>query len=434
MMKILVCGANGFIGRHLCLHLQAAGHRVLRGIRPGVPATCPAPDDVWMDFSSDTQTTIWESRLQQAGQIDVIINAIGILHESGKQTFEAIHRDAPIAMYQAAQRLGITRIVQISALGGNQDVQIHEGMSPYLRTKRETDLFLLQSDLSALILCPSLIVGLDGISSRFFRVLASLPVLLIPGDGQQRLQPVHIDDLCEAVVRWLSHPADKTVTLDVVGPCAMTYTEMLGNYRQLMGLQPGHVLRIPLWIMHTAAGLSRFFPQRLLSHDSLRMLENHNVADPAPLQQLLARPSRNKESWFPQIPASMLASEALLKWHLMCYRSTLALIWIVTAVLSLGLYPIQDSLQLLQALPVPASLQLPLLYSAGVLDGLLGLACIVFPSRKLWVFQLGLIGVYSLLIALYLPQFWLHPFGPILKNVAIVALLISLISTDRKAS
>lgn len=433
-MKILVCGANGFIGRHLCLQLEAAGHQILRGIRPAHRTARAAQNEMWMDFSSDTQASVWESRLQQAGQIDVIINAIGILHESGKQTFEAIHRDAPIAMYQAAQRLGITRIVQISALGGNQDAQIHKGMSPYLRTKREADRFLLQSGLCALILRPSLIVGMDGISSRFFRMLASLPVLLVPGDGQQRLQPVHIDDLCEAVVRCLSTPACATLELNVVGPSAMTYTEMLINYRALMGLRAGRVLCIPLWLMHTAAGLARFFPQQVLSRDSLRMLENNNVADPVPLQQLLARPSRNKESWFPQIPDSMLASEALLKWHLIFYRFTLASIWIITAVLSLGLYPLQDSLRLLQALPVPASLHLPLLYSAGILDGLLGLACVFAPSRKLWIFQLALIATYSILIALYLPQFWLHPFGPVLKNVAIVALLISLISTDRKAS
>ncbi|NDI87582.1 SDR family oxidoreductase [Undibacterium crateris] len=433
-MKILVCGANGFIGRHLCLQLQAAGHQILRGIRPGDPAACPGPDEVWMDFSSETQASIWTSRLQQAGPIDVIINAIGILHESGKQTFETIHRDAPIAMYQAAQRLGITHIVQISALGGNQDVQIHEGMSPYLRTKRETDRFLLQSGLCALILRPSLIVGVDGISSRFFRMLASLPVLPVPGDGQQRLQPVHVDDLCEAVVRWLSTPTCKTLELNVVGPSAMTYTEMLINYRELMGLRPGRVLCIPLWLMHTVAGLARFFPQQVLSRDSLRMLENHNVAEPAPLQQLLARPSRNKESWFPQIPCTMLASEALLSWHLICYRYILALIWIITAVLSFGLYPLQDSLQLLQALPVPVSLHLPLLYGAASLDGMLGIACVFAPSRKLWTFQLALIATYSILIALYLPQFWLHPFGPVLKNIAIVALLLSLLSTDRKTS
>jgi len=94
---------------------------------------------------------------------------------------------------------------------GSHQLQINPDSTPYLQSKRKADAFLLQADLGSnfgsdhgsqpdtqcnyLILRPSVVVGIDGASSKLFRTLASLPIISIPGKGGQRLQPVHVDDV-----------------------------------------------------------------------------------------------------------------------------------------------------------------------------------------------------------------------------------------------
>ena len=99
----------------------------------------------------------------------------------------------------------------------------------------QADLALTASALDWMVLRPSLVAGRDGASSRWFRSLAALPVVPLPGMGRQTLQPVALSDLVEAVLRALAcRPARRVV--EVVGPASMSYRQMLAQYRALLGL------------------------------------------------------------------------------------------------------------------------------------------------------------------------------------------------------
>ena len=104
-------------------------------------------------------------------------------------------------------------------------------------------------------------------------------------------------------------------------------------------------------------------------------------------------------------------------------RTALATIWLVTGMLSLGIYPQQDSLHLLSRMGLQATPALAALYLAAMLDMVLGLLTLIMRRKILWVLQALLIFFYTLMISFWLPEFWLHPFGPILKNLAILMLL-----------
>jgi hypothetical protein len=98
--------------------------------------------------------------------------------------------------------------------------------------------------------------------------------------------------------------------------------------------------------------------------------------------------------------------------------------WIVTGLLSLGLYPVSASYALLARVGVPEGWAPPMLYGAALLD--LGLGVAVYGMRRrrpLWFAQMALMAGYMVIITWRLPEFWLHPFGPILKNLPILALL-----------
>ncbi|MFZ6657626.1 SDR family oxidoreductase [Undibacterium sp. TJN19] len=426
-MKILICGANGFLGRHISLALQQARHEVCHGVRQrSMGADCNKFSELEINYAQDTDPAVWIARLQKLGQIDVIINAIGILNESETQRFTDIHRDAPIALFQAASYCGVKAVVQLSALGGKQDGNVDVVTSAYMKTKRAADAHLMQTGLTYLILRPSLVVGIDGISSSLFRCLASLPALGLPGHGEQQLQPVHIDDICTAIVIWLANTARNKMVLHAVGPQAMTYRAMLENYRLAMGMSPQLLFGIPMPLMRTIAKMAMHLPQKILTPDSLSMLELGNTADAGPFEAHLQKPPTSAKHWFDGIPADMLASAAIAKWCLPLFRLTLAILWLVTAALSFGIYPVESSLQLLAPLGLNGMPAFMVLMSASMLDLGLGVATLLWPGRILWLAQIILIISYSLIIAIFSPEFYLHPFGPVLKNLPILALLLYL--------
>ena len=104
----------------------------------------------------------------------------------------------------------------------------------------------------------------------------------------------------------------------------------------------------------------------------------------------------------------------------------------VTGVLSLGIYPVAESYGLLEQAGVPRTLTPLFLYGAAVLDLAFGVLTLVMQRRaRLWLAQIAVIVGYTAIISVRLPEFWLHPYGPILKNLPMLAVLWLLYITDR---
>ncbi|NLD70648.1 MAG: SDR family NAD(P)-dependent oxidoreductase, partial [Limnobacter sp.] len=183
-MLVLVTGGSGFIGSRLIGRLIAAGHRVRSaGRRPAriVAASAQAPDrdsrieHVAADFTRDHSTEDWLPRLEG---VDVVVNAVGIIRERGPQSFDALHTRAPSALFAACERAGVRRVVQLSALGADE-----QAASRFHLSKRRADEFLLGLRVSAAVVQPSLVYGPGGGSARLFDTLASLPLAPLPAGG-----------------------------------------------------------------------------------------------------------------------------------------------------------------------------------------------------------------------------------------------------------
>jgi len=104
-------------------------------------------------------------------------------------------------------------------------------------------------------------------------------------------------------------------------------------------------------------------------------------------------------------------------------RLTLAAVWLVTGALSLGIYPLEDSLALLSRIGLVGTSALLALYLGAMTDIALGLLTLFVRSKSLWIVQGLLVLAYTLIISIGMPEFWLHPFGPLLKNLPILLLL-----------
>ena len=112
-------------------------------------------------------------------------------------------------------------------------------------------------------------------------------------------------------------------------------------------------------------------------------------------------------------------------------RLGIALIWIWTAIVSWFLYPQAESLDWLGRLGFTE--QGHLLLAAGCLvDMAMGMAAGVFARRRIWQLQFAIVTCYSLVIAIGLPEFLIHPFGPISKNLAVLGCLAYLAMVEKR--
>jgi uncharacterized protein YbjT (DUF2867 family) len=429
-MRVLLTGASGFIGRHLAPALQAKGHTVICAGRqriaehPGAGTNiCAAP--VHVDFTRDVEPATWLPRLRG---VDAVINAVGILRAQGRQTFQSVHVEAPAALFDACVQAGVGRVVQISALGANSNAA-----SGYHVSKRRADLHLATLPLAWTVVQPSLVYGADGESTRLFITLASLPWIPLPGRGDQRIQPLHIDDLTAGIAALLEDQATHSRVIPFVGPEALSLRDYLAQLRGSLELGRARFVPVPLGIVRAVARVGTAMPRVLLDQDSLAMLLRGNTDNPAPLKALLGRDARSPRQFISASDAASLRSAAQLAWLLPLLRLSIAAVWIVTGIVSLGLFPTESSYELLQRVGVPRALTPLFLYSAAALDLALGVAILTLRRRRwLWLAQIVLILFYTAIITIRMPEFWLHPYGPLLKNLPMLAALYLLFRIEKR--
>ncbi|KVV48739.1 NAD-dependent dehydratase [Burkholderia ubonensis] len=420
-MNILVCGANGFIGRALCARLEAGGHRVVRGVHAGRAAA--GPGEIAIDYARDVRPEHWRARLDG---IDAVVNAVGMLTGRRGVTLDAVHRAAPCALFDACCGAGVRRIVQISALG------VERGDTAYFASKLAADAYLQTLPIDFRIVRPALVYGATGASARYFRMLASLPVHVLPAGGRQLLRPVHVDDLAELVARLIERPAAGERIVDVVGADEVEYREMLAIYRRAMGFPPAMRVSVPGALCGAAAALSGRMPGAMLTRDTWAMLRAGNTGELAASSAALGRPPRGLRA-FIGAQAVALRHEALAAWRRPLLTGSLAIVWIWTAIASAFIHPLRDSLALLAHVHLTGIFALAALYAACALDFVFGVATVVAPSRRLWAAQIVLIVAYSAVIAVAMPGLLAEPFGPVLKNVPILAVLLILFAEEERS-
>jgi uncharacterized protein YbjT (DUF2867 family) len=271
-MKILLTGASGFIGQNLLQVLIRDGHEVVPvSRRDGVDFTRMQTTEQWLPWLRD---------------VDVAINAVGIIGETGTQRFEALHATAPIALFDACRQSGVSRVIQISALGADESA-----FSAYHLTKKAADDRLRSLDLDWFVLRPSVIYGRGGTSAEVFMRLARLPILPVIGDGCQHLQPVHIADVVATVMAFLTTPHTRQ-TLDIVGNETVAYVEWLQRLRLAQGRNRARVLCMPVWLVMAGAYLGQPL-NPMLRPENIRMLVKGYQGDGQPWRAFLGRAAFN---------------------------------------------------------------------------------------------------------------------------------------------
>jgi uncharacterized protein YbjT (DUF2867 family) len=432
-VRIVIAGAGGFLGGTLAAEFARRGHELLCTARDPIAAGRAArwsqARTRWLavDFDAAPPPSFWLAHLLPG---DVVINAAGVLRESRPGVFAAVHLEGPARMFDACASSGVAFVVQISALGANE-----EAATGYHRSKAAADAHLRSLPLACAIVQPSLVWGDEGASARLFATLAVLPVLALPGGGRQALQPVHIDDVVAGVAALVEQRPPGSRTLAFVGPRPLSFREYLGELRAQLGHGRRQlVVPLPEGIFLSMAKLAGHSRQSFLDHDTARMLLAGNVAAADEFAALLGRPPRAPEHFVAPSQAEALRRASWLAWMLPALRLAIAFVWIWTFVVSIGLYPRDQSLDLLARVGIEGGWAQLALVGAAFFDLALGIATLWVGARGraqwLWPLQLALIGFYTAAISIAMPEFWLHPFGPLSKNLPMCAAILLLWALD----
>lgn len=416
-MRIALLGAAGFIGRPVMAALLAAGHEVLAVVRRqgALAEAFPEARFLERDLAHALDPAAWESDL--AG-IDCVVNAAGLL--SGPD-LEAVHVTMAAALGAGARRAGVTRMVLISAISAREDVA-----TDYARTKLAGEALVRSGAVDWTILRPSLVYGEGSYGgTSLMRGLAALPFAVpLAGTGDYPFTPIHVRDLARTIVEVCENPALAGCTLEPCGPDTLSLRELLARYRAWLGLGRARFVTVPLPVMRVLGRLGDLTGAGPIATNSLEQMLAGNAGDPQAFSSAIGFTPRALDVALRDSPAQVQD-----RWHARLFflapatTAVLVLLWLASAILGVmqGAAATHD---LLAALGLPQGLADPLRLGSSALD--LVLAVLVVRDRTgRWStpLQFGVVVGYSLVIGWALPQLWLDPLGPLLKNLPIFALI-----------
>jgi uncharacterized protein YbjT (DUF2867 family) len=274
---IFLTGATGFIGSHLARHLGDAGVPLRVLVRPPYRGEKQLENVPGIELT--TGDVLQPESLRDAVRgCKTIIHLVGIIKETKQISFHEAHVEATRNALEAAKQNGITRYIQMSALG-----TYAHATSKYHQTKWQAEELVRASGLNWTIFRPSLIYGegSEFINSMLPLVKAPLTPIISPGMDTGLLQPMHIDDLCACFVQTALDTEGHTFghIYECGGPERLTTEQILGILAALSGRSLRKV-KIPLALAKLAMGSGEKLglpvpatPQQLL------MLQENNVCD-----------------------------------------------------------------------------------------------------------------------------------------------------------
>ncbi|MGL6159715.1 complex I NDUFA9 subunit family protein [Microbulbifer sp.] len=264
-----VFGGTGFLGRRVVRALATAGYRVRVAARH--------PEDV--DFS-DIKDQIApvavdirnERRVTEAVSGSVFaVNAVSLYVERGDLTFDTIHVKGAERIARCARAAGVDRLVHISGLGVDE-----HSPSKFIRARARGEQVVCNAFERATLVRPSVMFGSDDAFLSSLKTATLLPVVPLFGKGNNRLQPVYVEDVAAAVVELARQAGGQGQVFELGGGSVYTYRQVLQVVMSHLGRRRV-LLPVPFTLWRLLVATLSLMPNPPLTRDQLVLMQSDNM-------------------------------------------------------------------------------------------------------------------------------------------------------------
>ncbi len=242
--RCLVSGANGVLGRALLQHLS--GEVALRAAVRSERAAARV-----RDLGVDTEIALlpaytaehWRRALDG---VDAVAHTVGILKEGPTSRYRDAHEGSVAALCEAVSGTSCRRVVYLSIVGADRD-----SPNPCLASKARAEAILLEALPESLVLRFPMVLGAGDPASAALRARAGAHSAWLLDGGRVLDQPIDARDAVAATAAAL-RANEPTGVLELAGPEAVTYRELLDRVAQRLGTTP-RVKGLPAPVARLAA-------------------------------------------------------------------------------------------------------------------------------------------------------------------------------------
>jgi NADH dehydrogenase len=270
--KICVLGGSGFVGSSVVAKLDQAGYAV---------TVLTRRRDSARHLSLLPNVTVVECNVMDDQALaaalngaDAVVNLIGILHQSGRVSFDAMHHELPARLAKICDASGIKRIVQMSSLQADSHAP-----SEYLRSKAagEAALQAFAQKLNITIFRPSIIFGRgDSFINLFATLIKFLPVVLL-AKPNAKFQPVWVEDVASCFAASIQNTQTYGQLYELAGPKVYSFRELVQQVMTTLKVKRP-IIGLCDRLSYAQAFMMELLPVKLMSRDNVRSMEVNSVS------------------------------------------------------------------------------------------------------------------------------------------------------------
>jgi NADH dehydrogenase len=269
--RVVVFGGTGFLGQRAVEHLTRHKFAVRAVARHPQPYAGMSSGIEMMGADIGDDASI-RSAIEGAFGV---VNAVSLYVERQDQTFHSVHVEAAKRLATLSHDAGVARLVHISGIGADTPSR-----SSYIRSRGEGEKAVRTAFPHATILRSAVMFGKDdAFLSPLAALLRKLPVFPLFGAGHTRVQPVHVEDVAEAIARIMTSHAPVSL-YELAGPRIWTYAELLRAIGGHLGLRRV-LVPFPFAAWQAVAFLAEFLPSPPITRNQVELMEVDTVASPA---------------------------------------------------------------------------------------------------------------------------------------------------------
>lgn len=274
---VTVFGGSGFVGRHVVRVLAKRGYRIRVAVRrPDLAGFLLTAGNVGQISAVQANLRYRDSVDRAVEGAQFVVNCVGILSESGRNTFDAVQEFGGRAIAEAARAVG-AKLTHISAIGANGG-----SASSYGRTKGKAEAAVLSIVPDSIILRPSIVFGPeDGFFNKFADMSRLAPALPLIGGGKTKFQPVYVEDVAEAVGRAVDGKLTPGTIYELGGPEVLSFRECLETILKVVN-RKRPLVSIPFGVASMIGSVASMIPLITppITPDQVTLLKVDNIVSP----------------------------------------------------------------------------------------------------------------------------------------------------------